>query len=186
MVLVIALGLGLAFAGSMLVGCEGENGNASEPPSQEKPKVEQTQGGAEAPVVPDLAGSEATYYFTFTGTPVPPTNFEMVNKTPVKEKNGHFYARKSLSFVPAQTDGKGTDLWIFDATLGSDDKLTGTATYKRSMTWTGHNGVQTWKGKVTGGLDKDLRVTGRVTGTESFKSESTNLTHPLSWSFTER
>lgn len=186
LLLVIAFGLLLALTASMLVGCEGADDPSEPPPAAEKPKEELNQAADEPPAMPEPSNREETYYLTFAGTPPAPMDFEIVNKTPVKEKDGHYYARKSFSFVPANTDGEGTDLWIFDATLGSDDKLTGTATYKRSMSWTGNKSVTTWTGEITGGLDKELRLKGEVDGTQSSKSNGTSHSYQLSWSFTER
>jgi hypothetical protein len=173
----------------MLVGCLGEDAGSVAPkeePAAEKPKVEKETGGNDAPAPGGLTDAESTIHLTFTGTPSTPGNFAMPNSTPVKEKGGRYYANASADFVPAQTDGGGTDTWVFDAKLGPDDTLTGTATATRSMHWTGHNGVQTWSGTVTGKLDKDLRLIGTVTGTESYKNDGTTIGHPVSWSFTEK
>ncbi len=54
------------------------------------------------------------------------------------------------------------------------------------MSWTGNKSVTTWTGKVTGGLDKELRLKAEVDGEQSSKSNGTSATYPLSKSFTER
>jgi hypothetical protein len=183
----LALSLCVGLVGLMLCGCLGEDAASVAPkeePAAEKPKVEKEGGGA--PSTGGLTDAESTIHLTFTGTPPTPGNFAMPNTTPVKEKGGRYYASASVDFVPAQTDGGGTDTWVFDAKLGSDDTLTGTATATREMHWTGYSGVQTWNGTVTGKLDKDLRLTGTVSGTESFKSKGKNTSRPISWSFTEK
>jgi hypothetical protein len=185
----VALALCAGLVGLMLFGCLGEDAGSVAPkeePAAEKPKVEKETGGNDAPATAGLTGAESTIYLTFTGTPPTPGDFALPNSTPVKEKDGRYYASKSVDFPIAQTDGSGTDTWTFDAKLGPDDVLTGTATAKRSMHWTGHNGVQTWTGAVTGKLGKDLRLIGTVTGTESYKNDGVNSGHPVSWSFTEK
>ena len=182
----LAVAVGLLVAAT-LGGCSPESAGLEKPlPMLVSPSGGQPAGEDAAPtVVGDLK-------LTFAGSPPTPVNFSLPNGTKVLVLNHELTANKSFTFVPAQTNGTGKDVWKFDCTESSDGAIQGTATYKRTMQWTNqvfdkqelHKSWGTWTGKVAGKRASDGAVNGSVTGDYvSGSLGGTTHTTPFAWKF---
>jgi hypothetical protein len=99
-----------------------DSGPVSKPAAQPAPEA----------AAPNVSGD---LKLTFAGTPPAPGAFSIPNTTMVLAKDGTLKASKTVTFVPAQTNGTGKDVWVFDCTESQSGAIAGTASYKRTMQW---------------------------------------------------
>jgi len=129
---------------------------------------------------------------TFAGSSPTPGNFALPNSTKLLAADGAIKASKTVTFVPAQTNGTGKDVWNFDCTESQGGAIAGTATFKRTMQWSmvvfDKTEVQksfgTWTGEVKGQRTVDGTVHGTVTGNYvGGGSEGPTHTTAFEWTF---
>jgi hypothetical protein len=158
-----------------------DSGPVSKPAAQPAPEA----------AAPNVSGD---LKLTFAGTPPAPGAFSIPNTTMVLAKDGTLKASKTVTFVPAQTNGTGKDVWVFDCTESQSGTIAGTASYKRTMQWSNkvfdktevHKSFVTWSGTVAGKRGSDGAVAGTVTGVQSSSADAGTQTKPFSWTFSGR
>jgi hypothetical protein len=182
---ILASVLGLMLVVGILGGCGPE---LKDRPGDLQPVPQPSVQPPHDATTPEVFGELS---LTFAGSPPTPGDFYLPNSTKPLAVDGTIKASKTVTFVPANTNGTGKDVWIFDCTESQGGEISGTATFKRTMQWdntVGKNRVQksfeTWTGQVTGQRTMDGTVHGTVTGNYTGGS-SGGPTHStaLAWTF---
>jgi hypothetical protein len=134
---------------------------------------QQSASGASA-LTPDMTEITGSHKLAFEGANPAPNNFALMNATGFRDTGSSTWvAQKTVKFVP--TGGSaGFDRYMLDVERASGGALSGTVSFTRKMVLvypdTGkdsHTVTTVWKGTVTGILNADGTIVGKVTGSST-------------------
>jgi hypothetical protein len=134
---------------------------------------QQSASGASA-LTPDTTEISGSHRLTFEGANPAPNSFALMNATGFRDNaDNTWIAQKTVKFVP--TGGSaGFDRYMLDVKRASGGALSGTVSFTRKMVLTypdtgkdSHTVTTVWKGTVTGVLNADGTIVGKVTGSST-------------------
>jgi len=133
---------------------------------------ERSASGASA-AAPDTTEISGDHRLTFEGANPAPNGFNLMNTTGFRDDANTWIVQKTVKFVPAGGSA-GFDRYLLDIVKAADGTLSGTVKFTRKMVLvypdTGKDAktiTTEWTGKVTGVLNADQTIVGKVTGSST-------------------